>query len=88
MIRDFDGLCFVMKQLSPHTAGLIQRLNEPVSLRERITGLRDYESIFSEIAASKETAGENSKKEARMRLTQNMTDSPLSLGGCHEKQSS
>ena len=45
-----------MKQTSPHTTALIERLNAPVTLREKITGSRDYKAILSGIADSNEPA--------------------------------
>lgn len=45
-----------MVQLSPHTRALIDRLSEPPTLWEKLTGSREYEAIFSEIAGSNEPA--------------------------------
>lgn len=45
-----------MRQTSPHTRDLIERLREPLSLREKLTGSRDYQAILSEIGDSNETA--------------------------------
>jgi len=45
-----------MKRLSTHTATLIERLNQPVTLREQLTGSRKYDRIFAAIADANEPA--------------------------------
>lgn len=45
-----------MRQTSPHTTELIQRLYEPLDLRERLTRSRDIQAILSEIGDSNEPA--------------------------------
>ena len=46
----------IMKEPSPHTRALIDRLSEPHTLWEKLTGSRKYAAIFSEIAGSNEPA--------------------------------
>jgi hypothetical protein len=46
----------VMKEPSPHTRALIDRLSEPPTLWEKLTGSGEYNAIFSEIADSNEPA--------------------------------